>query len=189
MTTLQSYIAFLRAINVGGHTVKMAHLRSLFEELGFANVATFIASGNVVFEAATEDVFSIEGQIEAHLKTSLGYEVATFIRSLPQVAAVAGHHPFPSADLVAPAVTLYIMFLRERPTDAAQQTLQALRTPIDDFQIHGRELYWLCRAGLGESRISGAVLEKTLGMSGTMRNVNTVRRLAAKYPPAGSSQA
>ena len=183
------YLAFLRAINVGGHTVKMAHLRSLFEELGFANVATFIASGNVFFEAATKDVSSIEAQIEGHLKTSLGYAVATFIRSLPELAAVASYQPFPSADLAVPDAGLYIMFVRETPTGAAQQTLQALRTPIDDVQIHGREVYWLCRAWLGESRISGAVLEKTLGMSGTMRNVNTVRRLAAKYPPAESSQA
>src|SRR6476620_4469524 len=74
-------IAFLRAINVGGHTVKMEVLRRLFEELGFENVETFIASGNVIFDAPDDDQGALEKQIEGQLRTSLGYEVATFVRS------------------------------------------------------------------------------------------------------------
>jgi uncharacterized protein (DUF1697 family) len=60
------YVAFLRAINVGGHIVKMDYLRSLFEELGFTNVETFIASGNVVFDSSYKNPASLEKKIEGH---------------------------------------------------------------------------------------------------------------------------
>src|SRR5690349_8708838 len=87
-------IAFLRAINVGGHTVKMDVLRRLFEELGFQNVETFIASGNVIFDAPNGDYGALEKQIEVHLRASLGYEVVTFVRSAPELARVADCRPF-----------------------------------------------------------------------------------------------
>ena len=75
------YIAFLRAINVGGRTVKMDRLRGLFEQVGYADVETFIASGNVIFRSPAEDTQALERQIEAHLAASLGYEVAAFVRT------------------------------------------------------------------------------------------------------------
>lgn len=183
MATSQGYIAFLRAINVGSHTVKMAQLRALFEELGFAGVATFIASGNVFFKADSDDVAGLEARIEKHLKAALGYEVATFIRTSAELAATAAYQPFPDADLAAKDAALMIAFLREMPDKAAQQKLLALRNEIDDFQFHNRELYWLRRTRMSESTFSGALLEKTLAMPATMRNVTTVSKLAAKYPP------
>ena len=66
------YVAFLRAINVGGHTVKMEDLRRLFETMGFANVETFIASGNVIFESKSKNTQAMERKIENHLRESLG---------------------------------------------------------------------------------------------------------------------
>ena len=56
------------------------------------------------------------------------------------------------------------------------------RTPIDDFHIHGREVYWLCRTRMSEFAFTGALLEKAIGMPATMRNTTTIRKLAAKYP-------
>src|SRR5438093_11101582 len=90
------FIAFLRAINVGGHTVKMDDLRRLFESLGCSNPETFIASGNVIFESPVEDVRTLEKSIERHLRTALGYEVATFIRTAPELADIAKFQPFPA---------------------------------------------------------------------------------------------
>ena len=88
MIPMQRYIAFLRAINVGGHTVKMDALRVLFESLGFINVETFIASGNVLFETPDGDPQEMETKIEACLRSALGYEVATFIRTRAELAAI-----------------------------------------------------------------------------------------------------
>lgn len=174
------YIAFLRAINVGGHTVKMDHLRRLFEALGFSNVETFIASGNVIFDSPAAEATALERQIEQHLHQSLGYEVATFLRTPTELAAVAAHLPFPAAELEA-GNSLYIAFLPAPPGDEARQKLLAFRSPIDDFHIHQREIYWLCRKKMSDSTFSGALLEKTIGLPATMRNVTTVRKMAAKY--------
>jgi uncharacterized protein (DUF1697 family) len=78
---MSGYIAFLRAINVGGHTVKMETLRSLFETFGFSEVETFLASGNVIFESPEQDRTALESMIASGLQKALGYEVATFIRT------------------------------------------------------------------------------------------------------------
>lgn len=178
---MQRYIAFLRAINVGGHTIKMEQLRALFAELGFANVATFIASGNVIFDAPAAHAPALEQQIENHVQQALGYEVATFLRSCAELAAIAACQPFPNNAPAADFHGLYVAFLRTPPGEEAQQRLMKFRTPTDDFHVHGREMYWLCRTRISDSAFSGALLEKTLGMPATMRNITTVRKLAAKY--------
>jgi len=174
------FIAFLRAINVGGHTVKMDHLRQLFESLGFSNVETFIASGNVVFRTASGNAGALERKIERRLRETLGYEVATFIRTEAQLADIANYKPFRQSDLDA-AVALNIAFLADALDGRSRHKLMALRTDIDDFHVHGREIYWLCRKKQSESTFSNAVLEKTLGRQSTLRGVNTIRKMAAKY--------
>jgi uncharacterized protein (DUF1697 family) len=177
------YIAFLRAINVGGHTVKMDRLREIFESLGFANVETFIASGNVVFETTAQDTAALEARIAAELKEALGYEVATFLRTDAELARIAAHQAFPQSQLDA-AQALNIAFL-EGPLDAeAVRKLMALKTAIDDFATHEREIYWLCLKKQSESTFSNAVLEKTLRRQATLRGANTVQKMAAKYGPA-----
>jgi uncharacterized protein (DUF1697 family) len=178
---MSRYFAFLRAINVGGHTVKMETLRQLFEGFGFSAVETFIASGNVIFEAQAQESRALEKQIEDRLRAALGYPVATFIRTPAQLAEIAGYQPFQPAELEA-AMALNIAFLAD-PLDAAgQQKLLTLRTGIDDFHAHQREIYWLCRKRQSESTFSNVVFEKVVGRQATFRGVNTVRKMAAKYP-------
>ena len=178
---MPKYVAFLRAINVGGHTVKMDYLRGLFEALGFANVETFIASGNVIFDSPSRNSRTLERKIEASLELTLGYAVATFIRSTSELAEVANYKPFSEKELSAAGNTLYIGFMAASPSDAAKQKLLALPLKMDDFHLHGREVYWLSRAKFSDSEFSGARLEKTLGMPATLRNRTTVKKLAAKY--------
>src|SRR5712692_1162434 len=174
------YIAFLRAINVGGHVVKMAELRRLFEKLGFTNVETFIASGNVIFEAKSGTAAALQEKIEAQLQKSLGYEVKTFIRSESEVAAIAEYKPFTAARIRS-APTFCVGFLEEPMTTDAAKALMALRTPADDFHVNGREVYWLSKNKQSESTFSNAVLEKTLKTRATFRGVNTVVKLAARH--------
>ena len=176
---MQRYIALLRAINVGGHNVKMEQLRALFAELGFSNVATFIASGNVIFEAPEDAAGALTLRIEAHLRQALGYEVATFLRTTAELAAVASYAPFPG--VAAPSDQLYICFYAAAPPPETEAKLQALRSPDDEFHVYGRELYWLRRAKLSESKIAPALLGKAMGPPSTMRNATTVRKLAAKH--------
>src|SRR5213593_2754461 len=125
------FIAFLRAINVGrGRTVKMQSLRQIFESLGLSGVATFIASGNVIFEATTRDTKTLERKIEKRLREVLGYEVPTFIRREAELAKIANYQPFRQSKLDA-AVSMNIIFLADRPDQKFKQRLRELRTNTD----------------------------------------------------------
>ena len=178
------HIAFLRAINVGGHTVKMDQLRELFEELGLKEVETFIASGNVIFRSPAKSA-ALEAKVERHLRQALGYDVDTFIRTDEEVTAVAGYRPF--KDIPAGfAGSLVVGFLRG-PVDATtSRAILALRTEVDDLHLNGRELYWRTAGGQSDSTLSNALFERTLKGKATFRNINTVTRLAARYPVKGS---
>jgi uncharacterized protein (DUF1697 family) len=174
-------VAFLRAINVGGHTVTMGRLRELFEGLGFENVETFIASGNVIFDTRARDQEALARKIEKHLHAGLGYEVATFLRTPAEVAAIAATKPFPAA-AVAKAHTLVVGLL-EKPLDAAQKkAVMAFQTPDDTFDARGREFYWLTNTGQGKSKFSNAVFEKAIRAKATFRGMPTMAKLSAKYP-------
>ena len=176
------HVAFLRAINVGGsHIVKMDALRELFEDLGFAKVETFIASGNVIFETRSKDPAALERKIEKALEETLGYEVATFIRSLSDLGAITRHQPFPQKAM-ASAVALNVGLLKEPLNDATRAALAKLKTDVDDFHANGSELYWICLKRQSESKLSNAVFERTLKVKATFRGMRTMEKLAAKYP-------
>jgi uncharacterized protein (DUF1697 family) len=173
---MTKYIAFLRAINVGGHNVKMSELKELFESLSFSNVETFIASGNVVFDSAAKDTAKLEKKIESLLKESLGYEVSTFLRTPGEVAAVAKYKAFK-----VKGEALNIAFIAEPLDKESIQKLMAFKNEIDDFHVHGREVYWLCQIRQSESKFSNMILEKTIGRRATFRGINTIQKMAEKY--------
>lgn len=178
---MPKYVAFLRAINVGGRTVTMDRLCDLLQALKFSNVESFIASGNILFDSRSKKTSAFEQQIADHLHENLGYEVTTFVRTLPELAEIAALKPFPDAELKEEGSVLYIGFVEQRPTDASLQALSSCRTPVDEFHVEGNQVYWLCRKGLGKSEFSLTQLEKTLGVPATLRNATTVRKLAALY--------
>jgi uncharacterized protein (DUF1697 family) len=177
---MPKYVAFLRAINVGGHIVKMENLRKFFEALEFANVETFIASGNVIFDSRIKSA-ALEKQIEKHLLQCLGYNVATYIRTIAEVQAIATYKPFPAAELNRAGHSLFVAFLTEAPSAEVKRALQKLAGETDDFKVNGREVYCLRRVAFKESIIASPLFGKVLGAQTTMRNITTVRKLAAKY--------
>lgn len=175
------YVAFLRAINVGGHVVKMDVLKAGFAELGFTNVETFIASGNVIFDARSNDRINLERRIERALEGKLGYEVATFIRTLSEVAAIARYEPFPRAAMTQ-AASLNVGLLKAPMEPGRWPAVEAFKTEIDDFHLNGSELYWICRSRQMESKFSNAAFERKLKLSATFRGLKTMEKLAAKFP-------
>ena len=177
------YVAFLRAINVGGHTVTMARLRELFEQMGFSDVETFIASGNVIFTARRQDPAALQKKIEVHLEKVLGYAVKVFLRSDADLARIVAYKPFTAAKIQAARVLLVGFTDTPLTTDGAKTWL-ALKTNEDDFHHNERELYWLCKGGQSESKYFNTSFEKLLKTPITFRNMNTVGKIAAKYPPA-----
>ena len=164
------YVAFLRAINVGGTAViKMDELRRHFEGLGFANVKTLIASGNVLFDSDASKVAVTK------LIGSAGF--TAFVRTHAEVVRIAKYEAF--ADIDAAGNVLYVAFLEKKPDAESEKKLLTLANPIDALAVHGTEAYWMRRRNAGESKLPANFLEKALGQKATLRNVNTIRRLAA----------
>ena len=178
------YLAFLRGMNIGGHRVSMSDLRDLFVALKFTNVETFIASGNVIFDAsgrASADV--LEKRIESHLREALGYAVATFLRTPGELSSIAQRVPFPAAEVAAADHTVHVGFLRRAPDAALTTHLARLATTFDAFGVGAREMYWLTRGKTTDSLVKWPVVEKAMKLDVTMRNLTTVRKLTEKYSP------
>ncbi len=158
----------------------MEELRSLFEGLGFRGVSTFIASGNVIFESGSRSQSELEKKIEAAFVRRFEYETSVFVRSAAEVDAIARYRPFPGPALES-AGALNVALLKEPLGGEEARRLEVLRSSIDDFHAHRREVYWLCRKKQSESKFSSAVFEKTLGVRATFRGMKTMQRLAQRY--------
>jgi uncharacterized protein (DUF1697 family) len=174
------YIAFLRAINVGGRSLTMETLRQLLDPLGFSEVATFIGSGNVIFETTAQDPRTLEREIEARLGEALGYEVPTFIRTVTELARIAAYEPFPASRLESTDL-MEIIFLADELERLLQEQVEGLSTELDEYQVRGREIYWLRHRPPGAPAYTTAPLEKTLTRPFTIRGSKTVQKIVAKY--------
>lgn len=177
---MNKWNVFLRAINVGGRNVKMGELKALFGGMGFSAVETFIASGNVIFEAKTPQPAALEDKIEKCLREALGYEVAAFARTVPEVEAIAQRASRFREMTRWKVEALNVGFLKGPLGREKGKILKGLETEIDAFATGGRELYWLCRKMQSESKCSNALLERKLGVKMTLRGAGTVMRLAEK---------
>lgn len=169
-------VAFLRAINVGNRRVSMDRLRAPFEELGFDDVSTFIASGNVVF-TTTEKPVDVERAVEVALSKALGFDVVVFVRPGSEIARLVRDQPFdePGAEDAA-----HVGFLKKTASASTRRALEALGNEVDTVTVRGKAVYWLARGGMGRATVSGSLLEKTLGQPTTLRSVKMLKRLAAK---------
>jgi uncharacterized protein (DUF1697 family) len=177
---MESHVAFLRGINLGGRRIKNEDLRAEFETLGFAEVGCFRASGNVVFAADEKNEAKLTTKIEAGLGEALGYEVPVFLRSAAELRAVAAQAPFDARALKASKGKLQVAFLTEKPKAAARKRALALANDDDRLAIEGRELYWLPKGGLSDSELDLKELAAALGQN-TVRTMGTVEQIAAKY--------
>jgi len=174
------HVAFLRGINLGERRVKMDRLRGHFEAMGLDDVATFIASGNVIFEHEGSDLARLEREIEGHLEEALGFAAATFVRSLAELDELTGLDRV--SDAVDAGFTPYVTFLRRPSGQAVEEALDALEGPDDRFHVRGREVLWFRRGRLTDSPISTAELEEIVGKGeNTRRKLNTVRRIVSKF--------
>lgn len=169
------FVAFLRAINVGGHVVKMDRLCALFESAGLANVSSFIASGNLLFESRKTPA-AVEALLEKTLKADLGYEVITMVRTAAEVASIVEH--VDREGLADDGAMLYVGLLKSAPPAASARAVEAMSNDVDTLTIHQRELYWRCNKRFSDSTIKGPKLGKALGVAVTTRNVTTLRNLA-----------
>lgn len=171
---MQTFIALLRAVNVGGTgKLPMAELKAFCEELGFAKVRTYIASGNVVFESENSET-AIKAALEQRLERYAGKPVGVLVRTAAEMAAVAKANPFPQA---APNRVVAI-FLDAAPTADALKNLK--HQGDEQLALGTREIYVYYGEGMADSK-----LVIPAAKAGTARNLNTVARLAAMAAESG----
>lgn len=182
------YVAFLRAINVGGRFVKMAALAQHFRALGHDDVETYINSGNVVFRSASRSAATLVAALEAGLSTRLGFETHAFVRTAAQVREIAARGQA-LVDAQPTLADINVAFVG-RPLQADQvAVLHALRSEFDDFVVQGAEVYWLCRIKQSGSGFSNVLFERKLKTRTTLRRVHMLQglsqRLGGATPGAG----
>ena len=171
------YVAFLRAINVGGHAIiKMVDLKKMFESAGLEKVQTYIQSGNVIFESENADRETLAKQIERQLEKAAEYKIELFVRTMREVQDIAAKCPFQAKD----GEMVYVTFLNQKPGKPSQQALLDLKSDTDDFVFRGREVYTL-RRDRERSVFSNNFVEKILKMPATSRNLTTITKIVEKY--------
>jgi len=173
------YAAFLRGINVAGRKATSAQLRACFEGIGCDDVATFRASGNIIFSAAGA-AGPLGKRIERALTDSLGYQSAVFVRTAAEIKAIAKHDPFDAGAVAQSQGKLQVVLLAAKPPASVAKQIKALQSDDDLLALRGRELYWLPSAGLMDSAVGMDGITKTVGPN-TMRTKGTLDQLAAKF--------
>ena len=173
-THMPRFVALLRAINTPPRHVKMDRLRSIFEALGCDDVATFIASGNVIFNTAPEG--DLVSRIETALEADLGFPVPVFLRTATEVVAAADCRPFGDVE-----GSVEISFLPDGPDpDRVRELLDGV-TGNDRLAVVGREVHWLRHGSRAESEHNEGRVVRTLGMLTTRRSAQTVRAIADRF--------
>jgi len=170
-------ISLLRGVNVGGHhKVKMDELRALYESLGFEDVQTYINSGNVLFRTAGRDLVRLRKRIEDAIESACGFRATVILRTPSDLRGVIARNPFAARPGMDPS-KLAIHFLAADPSAAAREQVRAMDAAPEELHIDGRELYMYFPNGMARPKLSLPQVEKTLQVSGTSRNWNTVRKL------------
>jgi uncharacterized protein (DUF1697 family) len=178
-TVTTTYVALLRAVNVGGRNpIAMSALRECAARLGLRAPRTLLQSGNLVFESGTGDPADLERVLERGTAKHLGLRTDFMVRSAADWQAIIDHNPFPRQAKNDPG-HLVVMLFKEAAGAADVKALRAAIVGREVVEAVGAHAYLLYPDGIGRSRLTTALIERTLGTRGTGRNWNTVVKLAA----------
>jgi uncharacterized protein (DUF1697 family) len=177
------YVALLRGLNVGAHNrIKMPDLVTVFADAGCTALETFIQSGNVLFEANAALASELPTLVAAALEKDFGITSPVVLRDGKALAAVVKGNPFlrRGEDLA----TLHVGFLAAKPQAARVKALDPARSPPDEFEVKGQEIYVHAPHGLGRTKLTNAWFDAQLATVSTVRNWNTVLELAKRLTGA-----
>lgn len=170
------YAALLRAVNLGGgSTIAMADLRKLLTDIGYSDVSTYVQSGNAVFTGPDRPAADMDQVISAAIAERLGVRCAVMLRTSAQLAAAFRENPL----RVAPdnPSRYFVAFLGAAPQQAAAAALMARSFEPDKVWVSGNHAYLWCPNGAARTKLTNTALEKSLGVTATSRNWNTVTKL------------
>jgi uncharacterized protein (DUF1697 family) len=173
---MHTLVALLRGINVGGKTmIPMPELRSMLASMGFEDVATYVQSGNVVFNSSTGEAEELAAAIEERIAETFGLSTAVLVRTPSELTEIAGSNPFLSRE--TDPLKLHVVFLSGAPAASAVKELDPKRSPPDEFSVLGREIYLHLPNGAGRSKLTIDYFERRLGVRATARNWRTLNKL------------
>jgi len=172
---MQTYISFLRGVNMTGHnSIKMKDLSELYISLGLNDSETYIQSGNVISRCNADiPVASLSDKIEAAILERFNYTIPVMIRTVPEVKDLFSSNPFLTEDDFQPS-KMAVIFLHKKPSDAQIQKVVDIDYPPDKFKIIGREIFIYCPNGFGKTKLYTNFFEKKIGVAGTARNWKTI---------------
>lgn len=172
---MQTYIALLRGINIGGHNrLLMKELRILLGNLGLQNVKTYIASGNVVFQSEDTDTAELATRISAEIKKHHGFEPRILLLTREEIETAVQANPFPEAEQEPKSLHLY--FLIDIPGNPNLAALEELKKENERFELKDKLFYLYAPDGVGRSKLAEKA-ERHLGVSATARNWRTVSKI------------
>jgi uncharacterized protein (DUF1697 family) len=172
------YVALLRSVNIGGHgRVAMNDLRESFAALGYADIETYIQTGNVLFDAKSKSEAAVASSIQERLAEEFGNSPAVILRTVPELLRVGRASPY--AKKGADPARHHVTFLAERPDPKVVASLVLPASGRDELVVDGQEVYVHTPDGYGNTKLTGALLERRLGVLSTTRNWNTVTKLCA----------
>lgn len=181
---MQTYISFLRGINMTGHnSIKMTELLALYNNLGYSDAETYIQSGNVVFSSMDDvPVPEIASTIERSILKRFNYNVPVLIRIVEEMRKLISANPFIAQENFEPS-KMAVLFLYEETTKAQIQKVLDIDYPPDKFKIVGKEIFIYCPNGFGRTKLYTNFFEKKMGVTGTARNwktITTILQIAEK---------
>ncbi len=182
---MQTYIAILRGVNVSGHNkLPMKELKEMLEELGYGNIATYIQSGNAVFQYKKTSEDKLAAQIKEAIKTRFGHDVPVLVRTVDEMQSALKNNPFLMQKDID-TERLHITFLAHEPEKENITKANTYNYEPDRFIISGREVYVYCPNGYGNTKINNTFFENKLKVQATTRNLKTVRELIKMGEAAG----
>ena len=168
------YVAFLRAINVGGRFVKMEVLVKIFSSIGFDNVKTFIQSGNIIFDSGESDLDELTGEIQKGLAKKLGYEVDVMVRTVQQLEAMIRRNPFKKLDDDA---KISVAFMSAKPKTKLTMPLFSARKDVEIIEIKDRDAFCVHHLVNGQWGYPNIFIEKSIGVKSTVRFWSSLNKL------------
>jgi uncharacterized protein (DUF1697 family) len=186
---MPTFIALLRAVNVGGYAkLSMADFRRLLEGLGFTHVETYIQSGNAVFDAPGPAA-KVGPAIAAGLHQLMGAPVDVILRTRDDLTRLIAANPF-AEEAADDGSRVHVAFLAGQAADGAAPALHAIQARYpqcnDRFHIAGNHIYFHFPDGAGRSKLVGKTVDRAIGVPGTGRNWNTVLKLHEMSDRSGS---
>ncbi|MBV9759396.1 MAG: DUF1697 domain-containing protein [Acidobacteriaceae bacterium] len=170
-------ISMLRGVNVGPHKrVKMDAVRALYESLGLEDPKTFLQSGNVLFKTGEKNLPRLAKRIEDAIEQTFGFESDVILRTTVEMREALGRNPFAKRGGIEPTKLLFT-FLASDPGEAAREKLRQIEAAPEEMWIEGRELYIYFPNGMARPKLSIPLIERTLKVSGTGRNWNSVQKM------------